>query len=179
MVGKPQQLLGRQGAVCRGRGLTPPSSGHAPAGFAHLRMPLMSNVRAHMQPRPTIAASKWACAIGGAGFALAALYALMGVLQALSLFTGERALRNVNLWGSLFLVGLSVSVVLIAKATRIRFGLVARRVAGVLSAAVAVWALWVLVGHELAVDRCLDGGGSFNYVQGVCDASANHPALSL
>lgn len=130
-----------------------------------------------MQPRATVAtASKWACALGGAVLAVAAMYALMGVLQATSLFTGERALRNVNLWGSLFLVALSASIFLIAKAVRVRFGLVARMVAGVCSTAVAVWALWVVAGRELAVDRCLDKGGSFNYVHAVCDTSATHPA---
>jgi hypothetical protein len=50
-----------------------------------------------MQRQVTVVASKWPYAIGGALFAVVALYALMGVLQALSLFTGERALRNVNL----------------------------------------------------------------------------------
>lgn len=115
----------------------------------------------------------------GLDFAAAALYTLMGVLQSLSLFTGDRALRNVNLWGSLFLVSLSVSVFLLAKAAQVQLGFVARKLAGVMSVAVAVWALWVLAAHELAIDDCLDGGGSFNYVHGVCDASANHPALSL
>jgi hypothetical protein len=33
----------------------------------------------------------------------AALYCLGGILQAGSLFTGERAQRNFNFWGSLFL----------------------------------------------------------------------------
>jgi hypothetical protein len=132
-----------------------------------------------MQPQATVGASKWACALGCAVFAAAALYALMGVLQALSLFTGERALRNVNLWGSLFLVSLSVSVFLLAKAAQVHLGFVARKLAGFMSVAIAVWALWVLAAHELAVDGCLDGGGSFNYVQGVCDASVNHPVLSL
>jgi len=132
-----------------------------------------------MQPRAPDTAFHWPFAVGATVFGLAALYALMGVLQALSLFTGERMLRNVNLWGSLFLVGVSVFSFLVAKATRVRFGLTARKIAGVLSVAVAVWALWPVVRHELAVDRCLDNGGSFNYLQGVCDASASHPALSL
>ena len=33
----------------------------------------------------------------------AALYCLGGVIQAASLFTGERAQRNYNFWGGLFL----------------------------------------------------------------------------
>jgi hypothetical protein len=132
-----------------------------------------------MQRQAPVAASRWPYAVGGALFAVAALYALMGVLQALSLFTGERALRNVNLWGSLFLVGVFASALLVAKAARVHLGLLARKLSGVLSLAVVVWALWPVVRHTLAVDRCLDQGGSFNYVQGVCDGVANHPALSL
>lgn len=36
--------------------------------------------------------------------AIAALYCLGGIIQAASLFTGERAQRNYELWGSLFLL---------------------------------------------------------------------------
>ena len=32
-----------------------------------------------------------------------AIYCVLGILQAVSLFTGARAERNFNLWGSLFL----------------------------------------------------------------------------
>ena len=41
--------LWRTYQTARGRGLTPPSSGHPPAGCACLRLPLMSNVRPHEQ----------------------------------------------------------------------------------------------------------------------------------
>jgi len=36
--------------------------------------------------------------------AIAALYCLGGIIQAASLFSGERAQRNYELWGSLFLL---------------------------------------------------------------------------
>ncbi len=132
-----------------------------------------------MRPPVNFVTSKWPCVIVGAGFALVATYGLMGVLQVVSLFAGEHALRNVNLWGSLFVVSLFVSVFLVAKAMRVRLGLVTQFVAGMLSGVVAAWALWVLARHELAVDECLDKGGSFNYVGGVCDYSAGHPSLPL
>jgi hypothetical protein len=71
------------------------------------------------------------------------------------------------------------SGLLVAKATRVQLGLFARKLAGFSSLALVVWALWPVVRHTLAVDRCLDQGGSFNYVQSVCDGTANHPVLSL
>ena len=43
-------------------------------------------------------------------FALA-LYSLGGVLQAISLFRGERALHNYYLWGTAFLVSLVVAFI--------------------------------------------------------------------
>jgi len=40
---------------------------------------------------------------------LAAIYSALGVLQAASLFTGERALRNLNFWGTIICVAFSCS----------------------------------------------------------------------
>lgn len=129
--------------------------------------------------RSQVIASRAACALASTALIAAALYALAGVLQASVLFTGERALRNVNFWGSIMIVCLSTSFFLFAKAVRIHLGTVVRKLAGFVSAAIAIWAFWVLAAHALAIDRCLDGGGGFNHVQGVCDVSANHPYLSL
>ena len=42
--------------------------------------------------------------------ALAAIYSALGILQAASLFTGERALRNFNFWGTLMCVAFACSV---------------------------------------------------------------------
>src|SRR6266850_2882397 len=49
----------------------------------------------------------------------------------------------------------------------------------VLAAAGAVVLGWPAVAEFLAVDRCLDAGGSFNYAIGQCDFQANHPGASL
>ena len=39
------------------------------------------------------------------------------------------------------------------------------------------WLLaWLPVVHLLEVDRCLDAGGSYNYVASVCDMKASHPS---
>ena len=46
---------------------------------------------------------------GGVLFLLASLYGLMGFFQAVMLFTGERALKNSNIWSSVFLVCIAVS----------------------------------------------------------------------
>ena len=43
---------------------------------------------------------------------LLSAYSLGGVLQAASLFRGERAMRNYHFWGTAFLVFLAVAIVL-------------------------------------------------------------------
>lgn len=43
---------------------------------------------------------------------LAAIYSALGILQAVSLFTGERALRNLHFWGTLMCLAFACSVVL-------------------------------------------------------------------
>ena len=43
----------------------------------------------------------------------------------------------------------------------------------------AVVLIWPAVSEFLAVDRCLDAGGSFNYLLGSCDLAANHPYLGV
>lgn len=53
---------------------------------------------------------------------LAAVYCALGVLQAASLFTGDRAVRNVHFWGSLTCVGIFGAVffgVLAVRAARL------------------------------------------------------------
>ncbi|MBB6249393.1 hypothetical protein [Rhodanobacter sp. A1T4] len=40
---------------------------------------------------------------------LTAIYSALGVLQAASLFTGERALRNLNFWGTIMCVAFACS----------------------------------------------------------------------
>ncbi len=38
---------------------------------------------------------------------------------------------------------------------------------------------WPCVSEFLAVDRCLDAGGSFNYATASCDLTANHPYVDV
>jgi hypothetical protein len=46
-------------------------------------------------------------------------------------------------------------------------------------AAIAVWATWQVLAHILAVDRCLDGGASFDHVLGQCDIKHSHEVMSI
>jgi hypothetical protein len=41
---------------------------------------------------------------------LAAVYSALGIVQAASLFTGERAMRNFNFWGQLMCAAFACSV---------------------------------------------------------------------
>ena len=119
--------------------------------------------------------------IAGVLFGVASVYSLMGVLQAMSLFTGERALRNGNLWGSLCLLGavLAIHLFLIARSKPPARSQRKAVVFAVGWLAVAALALWPVLSHLVAVDRCLDSGASFNYVRGSCDTSSTHESLSL
>ena len=49
-------------------------------------------------------------------------------------------------------------------------------VLGIALFAVGAVAFAFLLQHWMEVDRCLDGGGSYNYSQGVCDFKQSHPA---
>ena len=84
---------------------------------------------------------------------LLALYSAGGALQAAMLFTGERALRNWNFWASLALVFAAV--------------------AGLL----AIFSAYGIVKAEIAIDRCLDAGGAFEFITSHCDLSSNHPYI--
>lgn len=129
----------------------------------------------------TTKARKWFFRIAGTFFVLACIYALMGVLQAASLFTGGRALYNGNLWGSLSLIFAFCAAHLFAANGRgmsqFRPGTV--QFIAILWAAVAAWATWQVLAHSLAADRCLDDGGSFDYVLGQCDLKYSHEAFSI
>jgi hypothetical protein len=122
---------------------------------------------------------------GAAVSFLAALYGLLGFFQAAMLFTGIRALKNSNIWASVFLVGAALSLFCLralrpqvppshrTRATVLR--LVFLVACGLLS----VSALWRVAADYAALDSCLDLGGSFNYVRSVCDFSLAHPAVSI
>jgi hypothetical protein len=121
---------------------------------------------------------------GGIAFLLASMYGLMGFFQAVMLSTGERALKNSNIWSSVFLVALALSAVCFAASRRVRSsptldrGPVSVGLLGgclFLSAAAA----WRVASDYLEVDSCLDRGGSFDYVRSVCDHTGSHAFVSL
>jgi len=45
--------------------------------------------------------------------------------------------------------------------------------------AVALAFAWPFAVEFVAVDRCLDAGGSFDYKSGQCDFKTNHPSIGL
>ena len=107
-------------------------------------------------------------------------YALGAVLQAASLFVGARALRNANLWGSVSLVAFLGSLVCFWFAKR-HIGVSSRARLAVAGIAVvsAVALLWPLATEFMAVDACIDGGGSFDYTRSICDREQNHSYVPL
>lgn len=120
----------------------------------------------------------------GCVLVLASLYSFGGVIQAASLFVGVKALRNGNLWGSLSLItiALAVSCFLRARQSPVANPRLARWLRAFWAYAalfVTAWLLWPLVSDIVAADRCLDSGGSFDYVRSVCDMTGNHPYVSL
>lgn len=126
-------------------------------------------------------ASNWGLGVIGTLFAMAAIYALLGVVQAGSLFIGERALRNGSLWGSLSIAFAVTSALFFARmgAPRATPSQAHAMVAVIVWAAVAMFALWPVVTHLLVVDHCLDQGGSFDYLRNLCDSTESHQSFSL
>ncbi|CAN5180106.1 hypothetical protein BH24GEM2_BH24GEM2_07700 [soil metagenome] len=53
------------------------------------------------------------------------------------------------------------------------------RLLGVLFLAASAFLLWPYVSAFLAVDTCLDSGGSYNYVTSTCDFHQSHPSRSF
>ena len=113
------------------------------------------------------------------------LYSLAGVLQAAMLFTGAKALRNANLWGSIAivsLVGATTCLWLAGKSGARTSGKSHSRLRGAVGVVAVVLAsclFWPVIRDFFVIDRCLDSGGSFDYVLSVCDMATNHPHLSL
>jgi len=107
---------------------------------------------------------------------LIGFYALLGILQAASLFTGARALSNFNFWASVSFLAYAASVTVLARPwrfiSRISSGFLA--VAAILLAVAGFVLIQPIVGEFLAVDSCLDSGGSFDYVASACDHSSTH-----
>jgi hypothetical protein len=108
----------------------------------------------------------------------------MGFFQGIMLFTGEKALKNANLWGSVFLLSSigSVSCFLEAKIQKPRSTL--RLILGhkgimFAAFALALLILYPVVSDLIAIDGCLDKGGSFDHVKSACDYKQTHSAMSL
>ncbi|ROZ63875.1 hypothetical protein EEB15_29265 [Ramlibacter sp. WS9] len=120
----------------------------------------------------------------GCLFVLVSLYGLMGFFQGIMLFTGERALKNANLWGSVFLLA-SAAAVRLFLPTRASGSpssprlVMARRVVGALVVALGLWILLPVLRDMVAIDSCLDKGGSFDHVRSTCDFEQSHVSLSL
>lgn len=121
-------------------------------------------------------ALRWLSAIV---FGLASLYSVLGVLPALSLFRGERALWNVNLWASLALVEGVVAWQFAPKSAQSSQPSGLQRVMPWLQVALAVYFVSQVVSHLASVDACLDHGGSFDYLAGVCNTQESFPFVPL
>ncbi len=108
----------------------------------------------------------------------------MGFFQGIMLFAGERALKNANLWGSVFLLA-AVTAVRLFLAARAPGSpssprlLVARRALRGVAFAFALWILFPVFRDVVAIDSCLDNGGSFDHVRSACDFEQSHVTLSL
>jgi hypothetical protein len=113
-------------------------------------------------------------------FFLISLYCVGGAMQGIMLFTGIRALRNWSLWSSLALASAVPGWVCTWLWLRRRpLGAHRARVLAGASALTALAFAYALFHRFMAVDSCLDSGGSFNYVSSVCDTATNHSSIGF
>jgi hypothetical protein len=112
---------------------------------------------------------------------LASIYCLMGVLQAASLFTGERLLVNFSLWSSLLIIFIfaTAHLFLMAKRVALRDAKQATGFAVIFWLIAVALSIYPLMSHLIAVEICLDKGGSFNYIQGWCDEKNSHSSIAV
>jgi hypothetical protein len=119
----------------------------------------------------------------GCFFVLIAIYGLLGFFQGIMLFTGERALKNANIWGSVFLVAFIGSVLLFLAArgstTHSTRWFVSRQILSAIALLTALWFVFPIFSDLMAIDSCLDKGGSFDHIHSVCDFGQSHPSMSL
>lgn len=120
----------------------------------------------------------------GVVFLLASLYGLMGFFQAVMLFTGERALKNSNIWSSVFLVALAMAAMCFAairhkRSSSAAYLAVARVVLPGTCLFLSAGAAWRVASDYMTLESCLDLGGSFDYVRSVCDLAESHAVVSL
>jgi len=114
-----------------------------------------------------------------AALLLLSVYCALGVLQALSLFQGERALWNVNLWSSGALVALVLACLLALPSGALPERSIISLAAPWVLFGLAAVAAWLVASHLLAVDQCLDRGGSFNYLSATCSNGSSLPFLPI
>jgi hypothetical protein len=112
------------------------------------------------------------------------VYSLMGFFQGVMLFAGERALKNANLWGSAFLIGVVVSSVCFYNANSRQTTIPTKfqPIHWLLVCSATVTVIWLVVPvfNDLwAIDSCLDAGGSFDHVYSLCDFSQSHKQMSV
>ncbi|MGE0332409.1 MAG: hypothetical protein AB7P37_17155 [Ramlibacter sp.] len=108
----------------------------------------------------------------------------MGFFQAVMLFAGERALKNSNIWSSVFLVCIAVSAFCFEAsrprpAVRSAYWRVLRAFLIGVSLLLSAAAAWRVASDYMTLDACLDTGGSFNYVRSVCDLTGSHASMSV
>lgn len=117
----------------------------------------------------------------GVVFLLASLYGLMGFFQAVMLFTGERALKNSNIWSSVSLISAALATTCFAAGRKKGYSHFefARFVLLGLCLFLSAAAAWRVASDYLTLDSCLDLGGSFDYVRSVCDFLRPHSVVSL
>jgi len=136
---------------------------------------LNTNLRARAVP---VAALKIAA---GVLLGLVGFYGLMRIFQAASLFTGARALSNFNFWASVWFLAYGTFVAALSRPWRLvhrlsNYWLVAAAVSLFFG---CLWLVLPLADEFVAIDSCLDSGGSFDYVRSVCDHSRSHPYIGL
>jgi len=107
-------------------------------------------------------------------------YSFFGVVQAASLFVGAKASKNANLWGSISLVAFLGSLICFRFTTKRRIVRSSmRRIVGAVAVIFALTLAWPVAAEFMAVDACLDRGGSYNYIRSACDLQQNHQHLPL
>jgi hypothetical protein len=127
-----------------------------------------------MHPSPAL---RWL--IASLLLALAA-YSALGILQALSISQGERAIWNINFWASGGLLA-TVLAWLVApiRSHSTQRGSIAHRLVPWVHFAIALAAAWSVLGHLFAVDACLDRGGSYNYLISSCSLVETSQSMPL
>jgi hypothetical protein len=161
---------GRQYGVhfCRpGPGVTPSSSPLAPTlGSTHGMRLSATTIKA------TKAVALLVCGV-------AAIYGLLGALQAASLYQGSRALWNQNLWLALTFLALVVASLIVWPG--IVFGAPRSGFANstYFWLAVAMLAACPPIKQFLGMDACLDAGGSYDSIQGRCSMTTSHPYIPM